>query len=134
MVTPGDFQNGGAVRSLLLLEHKRPISRTQQAIGAGDHIKLIIGLLLSGVMYQQETDFLIICKPFQPSHNLIIIGIAELLPTSLSDFLKGVNDNQLCIRMLSHKLLKLFIQAGAKLFGEDGKVQILCAVCSKHPI
>ena len=109
LVSPGDFQGGSAVRSFFLLKHERPICCPQQAICAGDHVKLIIGLLFSGAVYQQETNFLIIRKPFQPPHDLIIISIAELLPASLPDFLKGVNDNQLRVRMFPHKLLKLFI-------------------------
>ena len=85
-------------------------------------------------MYQQETNFLIIRKPLQPSYDLIIIGVAEFLPTSLPDFLKGVNNNQLCIGMFPHKPLKLFIQTGAKLFGADGKVQMFRTVRPEHSI
>ena len=49
LVTPGHVQNGAAVRPLLLLKKKGPVRRSQQAVGARNHIKLIIGLLLSGV-------------------------------------------------------------------------------------
>ena len=77
---------------------------------------------------------MIISKPFQPPHNLIVIGIAELLTAGLPDFLEGVNDNQLCVGVFPHKLLKLFVQPSAKLFGADGKVQVLCTVRSEHSV
>ena len=35
---------------------KGPVRRFQQTVGAGNHIERIIRLLLSGVVYQQETD------------------------------------------------------------------------------
>lgn len=35
---------------------KGPVRRFQQTVGAGNHIERIIRLLLSGVVYRQETD------------------------------------------------------------------------------
>ena len=86
------------------------------------------------MMYQQEADFVTVRKSFQPSHDFVVIGIAELLPASIPDFLKGINDNQLCVRVLPYKLLKLFIQARAKLLGADSKMQILRTVHPEHSI
>ena len=87
------------------MKKKGPVRRSQQAVGAGNHIKLIIGLLLPGVVYQQEADAAIIGKAFQLAHHLVIVGIAVLVPADLPDFLEGVNDNQLGIWVLADELL-----------------------------
>lgn len=36
------------------MEQKGPVRRTQQAVGARNHIKPVVGLLLVGMVYQQE--------------------------------------------------------------------------------
>ena len=46
-------------------------------------------------------------KGFQLTDNLIIVGVAVFLPTGFTDFLQGINDNQLGVRMLPHKAVKL---------------------------
>ena len=46
---------------------------------------------------------MIVCKPFQPSDNFIIRCIAEFLAASFTDFLESVNDDELCVGMLSYK-------------------------------
>ena len=56
-------------------------------------------------MYQQEADAAIIGKAFQLTHHLVIVGVAVLIPTSLPDFLEGVNDNQLGVRVFPDELL-----------------------------
>ena len=56
-------------------------------------------------MYQQEADAAIIGKSFQFPHHLVIVGVAVLIPASLSDFLEGVNDNQLGVRVFPDELL-----------------------------
>ena len=61
--------------------------------------------MLSGVVYQQETDTAIIGKAFQLAHHLVIVGIAVLVPADLPDFLEGVNDNQLSVGVLTDELL-----------------------------
>ena len=94
LVTPGHVQNGTAICPLLLLKKKGPVRRSQQTVGAGDHIKLIIGLLLAGVMYNQEANPAYIGKPFQFGDYLIVVGIAVLLCPGLPDFLQGVDDNK----------------------------------------
>ena len=103
--TPGHVQNGAAVCPLLLLKKKGPVRRSQQTVGAGDHIEFVICLLLSSVVYQQEADAAIIGKAFQLTHHLVIVGVAVLIPTSLPDFLEGVNDNQLGVRVFPDELL-----------------------------
>ena len=105
LVTPGHVQNGAAVCPLLLLKKKGPVRRSQQTVGAGDHIEFVICLLLSSVVYQQEADAAIIGKAFQLTHHLVIVGVAVLIPTSLPDFLEGVNDNQLGVRVFPDELL-----------------------------
>ena len=74
-------------------------------VKAGDHIEFVICLLLSSVVYQQEADAAIIGKAFQLTHHLVIVGVAVLIPTSLPDFLEGVNDNQLGVRVFPDELL-----------------------------
>ena len=65
LVTPGHVQNGTAICPLLLLKKKGPVRRSRQSVGAGDHIKLVIGLLFPSVMYQQEADAAGISEAFQ---------------------------------------------------------------------
>ena len=103
--TPGHVQNGAAVRPFLLLKKNGPVRRSHQAVGAGNHFKLVVCLLLSGVVYQQEADAAIIGKAFQLTHHLVIVGVAVLIPTSLPDFLESVNDNQLGVRVFPDELL-----------------------------
>ena len=134
LVTPGHVQNGAAVRPFLLLKKKGPVRRTQQAVGAGNHIKLVVCLLLSGVVYQQETDTAIIGKAFQCAHHLVVVGIAVLVSASLPDFLEGVNDNQLGIGVFPDKHFELSLQANAELFSVDCKEQVVGAVHAEHPI
>ena len=39
--------------------------------------------------------------------HILIVGVAVLIPASLSDFLEGVNDNQLGVRVFPDELLSL---------------------------
>ena len=87
------------------MKKKGSVCRPQQAVGAGNHIELIIGLLFAGMMYQQEADAAIIGKAFQLSHYLVIVGVAVLIPASLPYLLEGVNDNQLGVRVFPDELL-----------------------------
>ena len=105
LVTSYHVQGGGAVRPLFLLKKKGSVRCPRQSVGAGNHIELIIGLLLAGVVYQQEADTAIIGKAFQLAHHLVIVGVAVLIPASLPDFLEGVNDNQLGVRVFPDELL-----------------------------
>ena len=105
LVTSYHIQNGGVIRPLLLLKKKGPIRRSRQSVGAGDHIKLVIGLLFPSVMYQQETNAAGVSEVFQLSHYLIIVGVAVFIPASLPDFLEGVNDNQLGVGVFLHEPL-----------------------------
>ena len=93
-VTPGNVQFGCTVRPPLLLEQKGPVCRTHQTIGAGDHIKLVVGLLLAGMVYQQEAAPRSIGKVFQTGYHFIIACITVLLGPGLPDFLQGVDDNE----------------------------------------
>ena len=105
LVTSYHIQGGGVVCPLLLLKKKGPIRRPRQAVGARDHIKLVVGLLFASVMYQQETDAASVSEAFQLSHHLIIVGVAVFIPASLPDFLEGVNDNQLGVGVFLHEPL-----------------------------
>ena len=102
-VTPGYVQCGGAVRPPLLLEQKGSVRRTHQAIGAGDHIKLVVGLLLAGVVYQQEANPRSIGKVFQTGYHLIVVCVTILLGPGLPDFLQGVDDDKPGVRVFPDK-------------------------------
>ena len=105
LIPPGNIQGGSVVRPPLFLEQEGPICRPQQAIGAGNHIKFIIGLLLAGVMYYQEADPAYIGKPFQFGDYLIVVGIAVLTAVLLPYFLQGVDDNEPGVRVFPDKAL-----------------------------
>ena len=66
---------------------------------------IIIGLLLAGVMYNQEENPAYIGKPFQFGDYLIVVGIAVLLCPGLPDFLQGVDDNKPGVRVFPDKAL-----------------------------
>ena len=105
LIPPGNVQGGGVVCPPLLLEQEGPVCRTQQAVGAGDHIKLVIGLLLAGVVYHQEADSAYIGKLFQFGDYLIVVGIAVLSAVLLPYFLQGVDDNEPGVRVFPDKTL-----------------------------
>ena len=76
------------------MEQKGPVRRTHQAIGAGDHIKLVVGLLLASMMYQQEADPRSIGKAFQTGYHLIVVCVTVFLCPGFPDFLQGVDDDK----------------------------------------
>lgn len=120
LVTPGYIQSCNITGALFFLEQKCSISSAEQAIRAGNHVELILRLLLSRVMHQQETDMVFICELFQLANDFIIIRVAEFIAASLTDFLQSIDDNELGIGMLVHEPLKLFIQPAAELlYGSD---------------
>ena len=65
LVAPGYIQRSGITGALFLLEKERSISSAEQAICAGNHIELILCLLLARMMHQQQADVVFICKLFQ---------------------------------------------------------------------
>ena len=84
----------------------------------------------------QHANTKAVCKLFELSNNLIVTGIAVRLTAHLPNLLHSVNDNELGIWMLPHKILKLLIQSIPNLSGIGGKMQMLCimnAIHHEHP-
>ena len=133
-VTPGNIQRGGAVCPPLLLEQKSPVRRPHQAIGAGDFVKPVIGLLFPGMVYQQKTDPACVSKPFQFGYHLIVAGITVPFVPGLPDFLQGVDDDKPGVRAFPDKFLQLLFQTAAQRLGVDGETQIFGAVHPEHPV
>ena len=121
LISSGYIKTSGITGTFFFGEQKRSIRRTQQPVGAGDHIKLIVRLLLSGVMDKEQTDAIAICQRLQPGYDLIVVGVAVVVPADLTYLLKGVNDDKGGVRMLSQKIGKLLIQTAAKLTGRNRK-------------
>ena len=82
LISAGDIQHRRIGGALFLAEDKATIRRTQQPVGAGDHIKLIVRLLLSGVMDKKQTDAIAIRQRLQASDDLIIVGVAIVMAKS----------------------------------------------------
>ena len=121
LVSAGHIKASSVAGAFFLGEQKRSVCCTQQPISAGDHIKLIVRLLLSGVMDKKQTDAIAIRQRLQPSDDLIVVGIAIVVPADFPHLLKGVNDDKGGVRMLSQKIGKLLIQTAAKLTGRNRK-------------
>ena len=78
LIPPRNVQGGGVVCPPLLWSRKAPSAAPNKPLVPESHIKLIIGLLLAGVMYNQEANPAYIGKPFQFGNYLIVVGIAVL--------------------------------------------------------
>ena len=82
LISADDIQHRRIGGAFLLTEDKATIRSTQQPVGAGDHIKLIVRLLLSGVMDKKQTDAIAIRQRLQASDDLIIVGVAIVMAKS----------------------------------------------------
>ena len=67
------------------------------------------------MVYDQQTDTMIITEFFQLCHNLIVAGIAVTLAAYLADFLQGVNDNQPDSGVSLDKFFKLLDRKSTRL-------------------
>ena len=68
-------------------------------------------------MDKKQTDTIAIRQRFQPGDDLIIVGVAVVVPADLTHLLKGVNDDKGSVWVLPQKIGELFIQATAELTG-----------------
>ena len=120
-------------RPFFLLHQQRAIGAAQQPRGAGDHFKSVSGGLLSGVVNSQQTDTVSVCKRLQFPDNLVVAGIAVRFAAGLPNFLHGVDDDEFGVRVLPHKIGKLFIQTVSNLPSRRCKVEIGCIFHAIHP-
>ena len=84
----------------------------------------------------QHTNAVPVCELLEPADDFIITGIAVSLAARFTDFLHGVNDNELGIRMLPHEVFKLLIKTVPHLICRCCKMKIICvlhAIHHKHP-
>lgn len=83
----------------------------------------------------ENTDAMPVCELLEPADDFIIAGVAVSLTTDFTDFLHGINYDELGIGMLPDKEIKLFIESVADLICHRCKVEfftILHAVHHKH--
>ena len=132
LISADDLKGGIQIGAILLLQKKSSIGTTKQASRAGDHFKLIPCLLLSRVMYQQQTHAALIGKLFQLTDDLIIISVAISISADLTDLLQSVDDNESGIRMFLHELLNLFIQSCTDLLGLHCEMELIRTLYAKH--
>ena len=86
------------------------------------------------MMNNQQAKALLVGKLLQSADKLVVIGVTVRLAAHLPDFLQCVNDDKAGVGMLPHKLVKLFIQAAAKLFGISGEVELVCPLHAEHSV
>ena len=130
--------NGGLQRgSLFLLHQQGTIGAAQQARGAGDHLKGVTGGLLPSVVDGQHADTVLICKLLELAHDLVVAGVAVRFAAHFPDFLHGVDDNELGVRVFLHEVFQLFVQTVPNFPGGGGEVQIrgiVHAIHHKHSV
>ena len=106
-----------------------------QLNSAGNLLKGIVCLLLSGAMDGQNTDAVLVGKLLELTYDFIITGITVHFTAYLTDFLHSVNDDGIGVRVLLYKILQLFIQPIPNL-SSGGEVEvgsIVHAAHLKHP-
>ena len=79
LIAPGYVERCRIAGALFLLEHERTVRCAEQTVGAGDHVKLIVGLLLAGVMHQQQTDAALISEVLQLANDVVIVGVSMMI-------------------------------------------------------
>ena len=85
-------------------------------------------------MDKKQTDTIAIRQRFQPGDDLIIVGVAVVVPADLTHLLKGVNDDKGSVWVLPQKIGELFIQATAELTGRNREEQALIFCRAEHPV
>ncbi len=116
------------------MEKERSVRRAHQAVRSGDHIECVISLLLPGMVYDHQANAVGVSKGLEPGNDLIVVGVAVIVPSDFPDLLKRVYDDQRGIRVLPQKTGELFIQTLAELPGRNGEEQVFILRRAKHPI
>ena len=96
--------------SLVLCDKERAVCCSEQTVGTGDHVELVVGILLSGMVYQQQTNAVLRGKRFQRGDDLIVARIAVIIAASFTNLLQGVYDHQRGIGVIPNEEMNLFIQ------------------------
>src|SRR5574344_1090311 len=122
LISADNFKGGAQIGALLLLQKKRSVCAAEQSRCAGDHFKLVPGLLLACVMHQEQAHTVLVSKLLHPAHDVVIVGVAVSVGTALTDFLQSINDNQSGVGMVTDELLKLFIKSCTELLCIYGEV------------
>ena len=122
LISADNCKGSTQISALLLLQKKRSVCAAEQSRCAGDHFKLIPGLLLACVMHHEQAHTVFVGKLFHPAYDVVIVGVAVSVGADLSDLLQGINDNQPCVGMVTDKLFKLFVKPCAELFCIYGEV------------
>ena len=132
LVTSHNVQQGGVVRAPLLLHDERAIRCTQQTVGAGDHIKAVLGLHLPGVMNHQQADAVPVAESFQFGHDLVVTGVAVSLTADLPHLLQGVDNDEPYIRVLSDESFQLLVKSLAHGLSLRCEVEIAGLLYPEH--
>ena len=85
-------------------------------------------------MNQKQAYTVLVGKLLHPAHDVIIVGIAVIVPAELTNLLERIYDDQGGIRVLTQETGKLFIQSLAKLLGRNGKEQVFVLRRAEHPV
>ena len=85
-------------------------------------------------MDKKQTDAIAIRQRLQPSDDLIIVGVAVVVPGDLTYLLERVNDDKGSAWMLPQKISELLVEAAAKLTGRNREEQALIFCRAEHPI
>ena len=85
-------------------------------------------------MDKKQTDAIAVCQRLQASDNLIIVGVAVVVPADLTHLLKRVDDDKRSVWMLPQKIGELLVQSSAKLAGRNREEQAFVLCCAKHPV
>ena len=71
-------------------------------------------------MDKKQTDAIAIRQRLHPSDDLIIVGVAVVVPADLTYLLERVNDDKGSAWMLPQKISELLVEAAAKLAEATG--------------
>ena len=85
-------------------------------------------------MDKKQTDAIAIRQRLQPSDDLIIVGVAVVVPADLTHLLERVNDDKGSAWMLPQKISELLVETAAKLTGRNREEQALIFCRAKHPV
>ena len=106
---------------------------TQQTVGAGDHIKAVLGFHLPGVMNHQQANAVPVAESFQFGHDLVVAGIAVSVTADLPHLLQGVDDDEPYIRVLPDESFQLLVKSLAHGLSLRCEVEIAGLLYPEHP-
>ena len=106
---------------------------TQQTVGAGDHIKAVLGFHLPGVMNHQQANAVPVAESFQFGHDLVVAGIAVSVTADLPHLLQGVDDDEPYIRVLPDESFQLLVKSLAHGLSLRCEVEIVGLLYPEHP-